>query len=529
MAYKDNDNLRKALRLAMRWEKTAPEENDSQSRSQAPVPAQAPNSSHDVGEAINDLSVSFIPNSEFGLGKAGELCALLTIVGMPQQLDPEGRMAFLSYVLGEDGSIIRTVGGLLSFILQNGVLGSISEDDETIHINAISHKNFCDVVQINRTTLLALHVFSHETHPVGRGSMKAKEGLSLFGIIKPHIKTVGGRSLLRSWLHYPTTNIDEIQQRQLLVQSLREGSNHAFLTTVKDALRGVKNVPGVIYRLRRVSADIGDWKALYSSTRSFIVILETLKVVAQQKPSLARSPVVTRAGSFEESHLRDIAGWMDAIIDFDESCASGKLVVAPGFSEEIDEMKRCYSGLDDFLTSVGVQELEKFVEQGLAQLLESLQFTYQPQIGYLVVLSEKSCDAIGFERLEGFGFSFVFSSADEGFHFKNDRCRELDEELGDIHGAILDLEAKAYRYLEEKVFECTVTLLGMSKVSIELDCLQALACSANEFSWTMPDISEEYDCLNIEEGRHALVELTVPSFVPNSTRMKFGDVHILTG
>lgn len=519
-SYKDNEKLLSSLHYS---NISAPANSNTENTSDSGK--QPSNSDFNTEET----SICYIPNGEFNRNKAMQLIALISLLGMPEALSQDDRIAFLGHLIGDDECILRAIGGLLFFIIQNGALASISNEDNIIHFNAIRHPNYCDVMRINPTTLQALHVFNHDTHPVGHGSMRAKEGLSLFGVIKSHVKTAAARVLLKTWLHYPSTSIDCIRQRQVLIQNMRGNSNQSLTVTLKNALKGVKNVSGILGRLRRISGSITDWKGLYSSAKSYIIILEALKVAVLQREGLLSSSIISKASAINEAHLQHVVSWIDAIVDFEESTVSGKMVVANGFSEEIDEMKRNYSALDDFLTTVGVEELEKLVsgEDGLR--LEFLEATYQPQIGYLVVLSEHECELIGLGKLEERDLSFIFSSNDERYHFKNTRCRELDEELGDIHGSIADLEAKAFRYLESKIFECSETLYEVSLIVTELDCMQALASSANEYSWVTPVVSEEACGLEIEQGRHALVELTVPCFVPNSTRMKVGDVHVLTG
>lgn len=476
-----------------------------------------------------DRMVSYLANSEFGLAKSRQLCEFIKVRGAPKQMTPAARFNYLCHLVGEDECTLRAIGGLLAFIVQNGVLGTVVEDSESIEISAIRHRNFCDVMDISMTALCALHIFSQDTHPVGRGGMRPKEGLSLFGILKSHVKTGAGRKLLRLWLLYPSTDLKTILGRQFIVEMLRRNSNTAVLQALKAALRGVKNAPGIIFRLRRVCGSINDWRALYSSLKSFIVVLDTLRMATQQNEDLADSPLIAKAMTISEAKLRECVNWIDAVVDFEESAASGKLVVALGFSEEIDEMKRCHSGLDDFLTSVGVQEHERFLELDDPPSFSSLCFTYQPQIGYLVSLSEADVNRIGFENLTQYGLSFIFSSPDQGYHFKNDRCRQLDDELGDIHGAIMDLESKAYRYLETKIFSISGSIHDTAVIVRELDCLQAFACAANEFSWSKPTFTKNEVRIAVEDGRHPLLEIAVSSFVPNSTNIKGGDVHIITG
>lgn len=340
---------------------------------------------------------------------------------------------------------------------------------------------------------------------------------------------MSAKKLLRLWLLYPSTCLKTIQQRQFLVGFLRKSANSAILLALKEALRGVKNVPAILLRFRQCVDGPNDWKALYLSLKSFIIIQDTLKIAMHQNDELSQSPLLSEVSNISEIDLRECLNWIDAVVDFEESVACGRMVVAHGFSDEIDEMKRSYGGLDDFLTNVGAEEHRRFLAQYDAISLSSFHFTYQPQIGYLIVVQQSDCDRIGVPNLEKMGMSFVFCSAEDGYHFKNERCRKLDEELGDIHGAIIDLETKAFRYLTAKLTSFSPTIYSMCTVTRQLDCLQALACASIEYSWTLPIFLEGGDAIVIEDGRHPLVECVATSFVPNSSTLKFGDVHVVTG
>jgi DNA mismatch repair protein MSH5 len=101
--------------------------------------------------------------------------------------------------------------------------------------------------------------------------------------------------------------------------------------------------------------------------------------------------------------------------------------------------------------------------------------------------------------------------------------------LQDIFGALVDLESKAVRYLESKVLPSAPSLYHASCVAAELDCLVALVTVANEQNWVCPEVDPTYSGININCGRHALQELVLPSFIPNSTLIRGGDVHVITG
>lgn len=120
-------------------------------------------------------------------------------------------------------------------------------------------------------------------------------------------------------------------------------------------------------------------------------------------------------------------------------------------------------------------------------------------------------------------------------YWKNTRMRQLDNELGDMHSAIADLESAIIRDVEAKLLKMKHELIASSITIAELDCLISFATSASHFNLVRPTIVEE-KVMNIKNGRHPLQALCVDLFVPNSTTMgvqaqvnNSGVIHAITG
>lgn len=477
-----------------------------------------------------DSFVFYIPNADFALPKAKAMCALLLVKGMPDTLTPDQRVAYLSHVFSDDVSFTRALGALLSFVVQNGIIShTLDRRDDTIHLDRIFYRDFCDVMHVPFSTLWALHVFNDEVHPLGRGGLKGKEALSLYGILKARVKTASARRLLRTWLCFPSSDVEQIKERQAVVSTFLSDSNRALLISLRTALTNVGSVQTAISNIRRVSATVADWKRLYSSTRAFVSIIEALRAAFTQRQQLTVSKLLRDTLNVSTAKLREVVGWIDSVVDFEESSLTGKLIIVPGFSEEIDSLKRTYSALDDYLTTVGEEVLQAMQEANDCPPIQTIKMAYEPSIGFLVVLCDEDVDSVGLDAWTDFGLTYLYHVEGSGYHFRSERTHKLDDDIGDIHCVILDLESKAARYLETKVLPLCEHVLSTSDQICELDCLQGLAQCAHENGWNLPVISDDSLELVIENGRHPLLSLNTPSFVPNSTAMKFGDVHVVTG
>ncbi|KAG9506978.1 hypothetical protein J7337_000526 [Fusarium musae] len=99
--------------------------------------------------------------------------------------------------------------------------------------------------------------------------------------------------------------------------------------------------------------------------------------------------------------------------------------------------------------------------------------------------------------------------------------RELDEEYGDMYCQIGDREVEIIHDLAGKVLEHEEPLLLASDMCGEFDAILALALGAEKYDWHAPQVVEA-SIIHIEEGRHPLQELVVPTFIPNPC-------HLFTG
>ncbi|CAG8717154.1 11818_t:CDS:10, partial [Dentiscutata erythropus] len=202
-------------------------------------------------------------------------------------------------------------------------------------------------------------------------------------------------------------------------------------------------------------------------------------------------------------------------IDFDESVKEGRIVVKLHVDEELDHMKRTYDGLDDFLFEVA-REISSSIPTEFASTLNVIYF---PQLGYLVTVPLKP-EWRDEEDFKIDGLYYQFSTATT-VYYKNDRMRELDEYLGDIHGLIVDREIEIMQKLQDRILEYVPLFLNSSAVCAELDCILSFAESARRYGYNRPIVTDE-NILIIEKGRHPLQELCINVFVANDTRLVGG-------
>ena len=111
-----------------------------------------------------------------------------------------------------------------------------------------------------------------------------------------------------------------------------------------------------------------------------------------------------------------------------------RTVVKTGVSDELDDMKRTYDGIEDLLNLTS-QEIAASIP---ATYDLDLNVIFFPQIGFLISIPTNPETGRGnWEggELEGQRWDRIFSTATRVF-YKDFRMRELDERLGDMYAVI---------------------------------------------------------------------------------------------
>eukprot|EP01127_Copromyxa_protea_P016716 TRINITY_DN5012_c0_g1_i15.p1 TRINITY_DN5012_c0_g1~~TRINITY_DN5012_c0_g1_i15.p1 ORF type:complete len:374 (+),score=44.11 TRINITY_DN5012_c0_g1_i15:571-1692(+) len=134
-------------------------------------------------------------------------------------------------------------------------------------------------------------------------------------------------------------------------------------------------------------------------------------------------------------------------------------------------------------------------------------------------------------QIETYGLKYQFHTQSFGY-FKNDTCEYLDENVGDIHHKIVDIEGAISQELTAQTISYAPFLLNISSLAAKLDCLLAFAKVAEEHHLARPQVTDE-NVLYITGGRHLIQEICVTnSFIPNDTSLAInreGSFKLITG
>ncbi|XP_077981938.1 mutS protein homolog 5-like [Glandiceps talaboti] len=481
------------------------------------------NTANDLGEAghqiDNAVDIQILPSIEFSLEISKRKILSLNLPCIPEHYTENERVIYMSSLVPfEQVNMIRSMGALLKYLDKKRI--GVELEDQSVRVPVLALKTFSldNMLMVDDNTFTALQIFQKELHPsiYKFGGSGAKEGLSLYGIMN-RTKSVLASRLLRLWFMRPIQDIDVLKERQAAVAFFVSPRNIEVLTSLQDALRNIKNVARILGRMKTAQASVGDWQALYKTAYNAIFIGDICRA---QTINIA---IFKKIGSTFTEELHRIANLISKIVDFDESVVLNKFVVKPNIDQALDEKKRTYNGLPDFMTKVAREELKK-----LSDDIKECNVVYLPQLGYLLAIprSPNMKDEKDFHMQ---GLDFVFQS-NNMVHYKSASTRELDAILGDTQCEITDHETGIMHRLQNTILEHCDVLYSVLEYAAELDCLISLAICAKEYNYNQPTLTTE-NVIDIEGGRHPLQELCVTPFVPNTTKSggQAGKMKFLTG
>lgn len=370
---------------------------------------------------------------------------------------------------------IIAAGAILHYIneAQHVRIGHISkitriEEEKYVWLDRFTVRNLELISSLNSTSATLIHVLDGTVTPMGARMMKR-------------------------WTVLPLKEMKLIERRHNAVQALFDNETLRFelsqrLGNIGDLERLISKVavgkinPKEVNQLRRTLEEISPMRELLKSANNEALnsIIERLdpceKLIAEVKNKLHDDPAI--------------------------QIGKGK-VIADGFNEELDELRKLSTSGKDFLEQLQLRESER---TGIT----SLKVAFNNVFGYYIEVRNTHRDKVPEEWIR----KQTLVNAE----------RYITEELKEYEHKILGAEEKIYT-LESSLFQDLVYSLAdfTSPVQLnaqligQIDCLHAFAEIAKRHNYVKPTIDESFE-IDIKEGRHPVIEQQMKpgeEYIPN--------------
>ena len=331
-------------------------------------------------------------------------------------------------------------------------------------------------------------------------SLSGQHEHTLAGVMD-HCQTAMGSRLLRRWMQRPLRASATLKARyQTLDALITTGAD----TSIQESLRGIGDVERILSRVALRSARPRDLRQLCEAVSRLPQLRKQLAAV--ESPLLAE--LAEQIGEHRSTHhLLE-----KAIIDNPPMLIRDGGVIAPGYDDELDDLRAIAGNADQYLVDLEKRERQR---TGIA----TLKLGYNRVHGYYIEISKAQADKAPLEYVR----RQTLKAAE----------RYITPELMDFEDKVLGARERALsreKYLYEGLLDKLHEVLGQLQLSAaglaELDVLACLAERAQTLNLAKPEISRE-PCIEIKGGRHLVVEQVIDTpFIANDVTLT-ADKHLL--
>ena len=303
-----------------------------------------------------------------------------------------------------------------------------------------------------------------------------------------------GSRLLRRWLQRPLRNADVLRKRHQAVDALLTSAN---VDTLRDILNGIGDAERILARVALRSARPRDLRQLR----------EALSRLPDLRSRIAKvdSPHLLELREQISGHGREHDLLAKAIIDNPPMLIRDGGAIAPGYDEELDELRDIAQNADQFLLDLEEREKQR---TGIA----TLKLGYNRVHGYYIEISKGQADKapVDYVRRQ------TLKAAER---YITPELKEFEDKVLSARERALAREKFLYEQLLDKLLDVLAELQRSAFAVAELDVLLCFAERAQSLNLTQPEIVDE-PCIEIDGGRHLVVEQVIDTqFVPNDLEL----------
>jgi DNA mismatch repair protein MutS len=351
---------------------------------------------------------------------------------------------------------------------------SETQHNKLDHISVINRISEGHYVWMDRFTIRNLELYQST-------SLNA---VTLLDVIDKTISPMGGR-LLKRWLALPLKDIDRIKKRHEIVKYLID--NDAFFELATYQIKQISDIERLVSKVATGKVNPREVVLLKNSLNAIIPLKEaaeksnseSLKIIGEQ---------LQDCNAIRENISKTLNE--DAPVNINKGNA-----IAPGISEELDELRSISTSGKAYLDGMVSREIER---TGIS----SLKIAFNNVFGYYIEVRNTHKDKVPEEWIR----KQTLVSAE----------RYITEELKEYETKILGAEEKMAK-LEQELF---VDLIGSlsdaiqpiqlnAKLIAQIDCLCSFAEIAKSNNYVRPQLDASTD-LEIKKGRHPVIEKQLP-------------------
>ncbi|MCS3666596.1 DNA mismatch repair protein MutS [Salinibacter ruber] len=327
---------------------------------------------------------------------------------------------------------------------------------------------------------------------------------TLVSILDETETPMGGRRL-RAWLVRPLRDVGRIRHRLDAVEACVDDR------TLRDDLREELNQMG---DLERLAGKVATGRA---APGDLIAIKHTLRRLPNVLGLLTDADS-DALGAIEDD-LRPCPEMVDriqsALVDDPPAKISEGGLIRDGYSEELDELRTIAQEGKDWVANLEKEESERTD-------IPSLKVGFNKVFGYYIEVTNTHADKVPEDYIRK-------QTLVDSERYVTPELKEMEEKILTAEEKIETLEQELFNELRDQIAQQTGILQENAELLAHLDCFAGLAEVAEQHDYTRPSVDDGLT-IDIEEGRHPVVEQTLPPgdpFIPNDMALDPDDEQVL--
>jgi DNA mismatch repair protein MutS len=324
-------------------------------------------------------------------------------------------------------------------------------------------------------------------------TLRGESSPTLFSLLDECATGMGSR-LLRHWLHHPLRDRGILGARHDAVAMLAEK-----FEAIQKALRQFSDVERITARLALRNVRPRELAGL----RDSLALLDGVRGLIPSGPSLLdglREDLRTPTACLELVQKALQPEPAARVID------GG--VIADGYSAELDELRGLQTHAGDFLIQLEQKEKQRTG-------IPNLKVAYNSVHGYYIEVTAAQAEKAGHKLPDDYRRRQTLKNAER---YITPELKAFEDKALSARDRALALEKTLFEELVSALQDSIAPLQRISKALAQADVLAGFACAASKRNYCRPVFVEE-GCIDIEAGRHPVVEGQIERFIANTCRL----------
>jgi DNA mismatch repair protein MutS len=363
------------------------------------------------------------------------------------------------------------------------------------HVDRMARLQTETVLQVDESTRTNLEI----DRTLSGGKRKG----SLLGLLDRSTTALGGRRLAE-WLRYPLREVPAIESRLDAVEALCASA--LLRGELVETLRSVGDLERLLSRLALGQGNGRDLRALALGLAALPALADRLQ--ATQSAKLREAGQAMRG-------LEELAALLSrAVADEPPATLHEGKMIRSGYSEDLDGVNAMAEGGKEVVARLESREKER---TGIG----SLKVRFNRVFGYYLEVTKANLHLVpsDYQRRQ---------TTVGGERFVTPELKELEEQILTAEERRIALEEKIFEELRLQVVAQAPRVRSAASAVADADALVSLGRVAAERGYARPQLDDS-EILEIEEGRHPVVEAMLPSdsggFVPNDIAVASSAPH----